>query len=313
MILPRPADRGIVVFLVLPSLAYPVRLAASLLLIVAGCAIQLATLSLLPGLLVIAAGNLLLLVRGYDNRVNPRGFVADAQWERVDVERLAELEALHRKMRRWDRSALDITNPLGVVVFLCVAVPIVLGIVLLPGLGRVAAVDAAVLLVPHWVTGTRSILTRPRLLVQIGAIRDVIAYDAKALARHRVVPLMLLSGGDVRVPDDVKFRVDIADRHEDFLGLYGQVSINEVQGASYPYFYVVLVARRGYGLGEAYRRFQPPYTLVAEFDTKGEVEVLIIRQRTTKNSGYHTTSGTARETLRQGLRLAEQVAVKAVA
>jgi len=173
------------------------------------------------------------------------------------------------------------------------------------------AVDAAVLLIPHWVTGTRSILTRPRLLVQIGTIRDVLEANATALGRHKVVPLMLLAGDTVPIPSDVKFRVDLAAHHEDFLGLYGQVSINEVQGTSYPYFYVVLVARQGYGLGPAHRRYRPPPNIVGEFDTKGEVEVLIIRQHTTENSGYHTTTGTAEEIFRQGLRLAEDVGVGA--
>jgi hypothetical protein len=311
MILPRPADRGIVVFRVLPSLAYPVRLAAALLLIAGGCAVQLATQRLLPGLVAVLLGNLLLLVKGYDNRVDARGFDAAAEWERVDFARLEQLEVMHKKMKRWDRSALDATNPLGVVVFLLVAFPLGLGVVLLSGAGRVLAVDAAVLLIPHWVTGTRSILTRPRLLVQIGTIRDVLETNAAALARHKVIPLMLLSGGKVSIPNDVKFRVDIADHHEDFLGLYGQVSINEVQGTSYPYFYVVLVARKGYGLGAAYRRYRRPHNIVAEFDTKGEVEVLIIRQYTTENSGYYTGMATAGEIFREGLHLAEAVGVGA--
>ena len=169
------------------------------------------------------------------------------------------------------------------------------------------AIDAAVLLVPHWITGTRSILTLPRLLVQIKATRDVLDSAQQGLQRHRVVPLMLLSGGDAKLPEDVKFRIDLKDRHEDFLGLYGQVSINEVQGTSYPYFYVVLVTRKGFGLGPVHRKYHPSPNIVAEFDLKGEVEVLVIRQRTTKNSGYHTNSGTAREILRQGLQLAEEV------
>jgi hypothetical protein len=307
MILPRDEDRGIVVFWVLPSLAYRLRLITSLTLIAAGCLIQLVTQSLLPGLWLLAVGNLLLLVKGYDNRVNAKGFDLDAQWEPVEFERLEQLETLHKKMRRWDRSALDLTNRLGFVVLLLVAVPITLTALWFPGAPRILAIDAAVLLIPHWITGTRSILTLPKLMVQIRATREVLDADADALRRHKLVPLMLLSGGDARIPTDVKFRVDLADRHKDFLGLYGQVSINDVQGTSYPYFYVVLVTRKGFGLGRIHRTYRPPPNLVAEFDIKGEVEVLVIRQRTTKNSGYHTSSGTAREIFRQGITLAEEI------
>lgn len=307
MILPRDEDRGIVVFWVLPSLAYRLRLIASLALIAAGCLIQIVTESLLPGLWPLVIGNLLLLVKGYDNRVSAKGLDMEAQWEPVEPARLEQLEALHKKMRRWDRSALDLTNPLGFVVLLVVAAPIAFALLMFPGAPRILAIDAAALLVPHWITGTRSILTLPKLMVQIKATRDVLDSARAALERHKLVPLMLLSGGDAKIPEDVKFRIDLAGRHEDFLGLYGQVSINDVQGTSYPYFYVVLVARKGFGLAAARRKYRPAPNIVAEFDLKGEVEVLVIRQRTTKNSGYHTNSGTAREIFRQGLTLAEKV------
>lgn len=307
-VLPRDQDRGIVVFRVLPGLRYGPRLAASFLLIGAGCLWQLAAQAILPGVLLLLAGNLLLLVRGYDNRVSLKGFDPDGRWERVEERRLADLEDLHRRMRRWDLSLLDITNPAGLVTFLVVAALLVLGLVLLPGMGRVLAADAAVLLVPHWVTGTRSILTRPKLLVQVGAIRDLLDATRERLGRHGLAVLMLLRGGDVAIPEDLKLRVDIADRHADFLGLYGQAVINDVQGTSYPYFYVVLVARRGFGLDAVHRAYEAPYNLVAELDRKREVEVLVIRQRTTKNSGYHTDTYTAREIFLEGLQLAEQAA-----
>ncbi len=313
MILPRPTDRGIVVFWVLPGLAYGVRLGASFALIAAGCLIQGVTGTLMPGLVPLVAGNLLLLVRGYDNRVALSKFDPHRAWQPVGMEKLDELEALHRRMRRWDRSALDVTNPLGLIVLLLVAVPIVAAIGMTPGVPRLLAIDAAALLGPHWVTGTRSILVRPKLEVQIEATRLVLASASEALRRHTVRLLMLLPGGEGRIPEDVKFRVDLTDRDEGFLGLYGQVVINEVQGTSYPYFYVVLVTQQGFGLGAVYREYDPPKNIVKEFNTEQEVDVLVIRQRTTKKSGYHTKPAAAAEILRQGLALAEQVAVKAPA
>jgi hypothetical protein len=309
MILPRREDRGIVVFWLLPALGYGHRLAASFALLAIGFLIQLVSRSLMPGVLVLLGGNLLLLVRGYDNRVKISRFDPDREWQPVALEKLRELEELHRRMRRWDRSALDVTNPLGLIVLLLVAVPIVVAI----GAGGVAqllGVDAAVLLGPHWVTGTRSILVRPKLLVQIKTLRGVLDGAREALRSHIVRLLMLLPGGETRIPQDVKFRVDLAGRDERFLGLYGQVVINEVQGTSYPYFYVVLVAKRGFGLERASQEYDPPRNVVKEFKTEGEVEVLVIRQRTTKKSGYHTKPAVADQILREGLALAERVAVK---
>jgi hypothetical protein len=116
---------------------------------------------------------------------------------------------------------------------------------------------------------------------------------------------MLLSGGDeARIPDDIKLKVALADQHPDFMGLYGQVVTNDVQGTSYPYFYVVLVAKRGYGLGRL--QVDAPTYAVVELAPTEEVDVLIIRQFTTDRSGYHTDADRAAAIFQTGLRVAER-------
>ncbi len=319
MILPTRSDRGTVVFWLLPALQYDTRLVTSFAAIAGGLAVQLAVARLVPGIVLVAIGNLLLLVKGYDNRVDTGAFQADVHWQRVGMEKLGELRELDRKMRRWDRSLLDVTNPLGALVFVVVvgllAVAVVFGVVLSVETGgvlgdrvRVLAVSAAVLLVPHWVTGVRSILRRPGLLVRIEAMETVLDRANRRLKDHEVTLLMLLGGGKEQMPEDVKFKVDIAGRDPDFLGLYGQVVINEVQGTSYPYFYVVLVARRGFGLRDAFDRYVSGGRITKEFKVEKEVEVMVIRQHTTKRSGYHTKPAMASEIFYRGLDLAEQVA-----
>ena len=89
------------------------------------------------------------------------------------------------------------------------------------------------------------------------------------------------------------------------------VVINEVQGTSYPYFYVVLVARKGYGLRDAYRGHKPGDDVTKEFKYEGGVEVMVLRQHTTERSGYHTKPAVANSVFYEGLDLAEEVAVKA--
>lgn len=309
MILPDRQDRGIVVFLLLPSVAYGTRLIASFGLIAVGLVIQVVTGTFLAGCVPLIAGNILLLVKGYDNRVDPGQFDPELHWEPVELSKLQEIKELDQKIRRWDRSALDISNPLGVVVFLLVAAPIVAVAFLYPGAPRLLALDAAVLLAPHWITGIRSILVRPKLVVQIDAIESVLNDAEERLSRHTVTLMMLLGEGEARIPEDIKFKVELADHHEDFLGLYGQAVLNDVQGTSYPYFYVVLVARKGYGLGDAYRKYHPPKNITKEYKPQGEVEVMVIRQHTTETKGYHTKPAHARTILFAGLDVAEQVAV----
>ena len=311
MILPQRQDRGIVVFLVLPSLAYERRMVLSFAMIATGFALQFLTGGLLPGVLLLAAGNLLLLVKGYDNRVDFGAFDPDTHWERVERTKLAEIRALDAKIKKWDLTALDASNPLGVVVFIFVAGALALPAVMTTGRLQMLAIDALVLLVPHWLTGIRSAMRTPGLLVRIDTVESVLGHAVRRLQRHRVTLLMLLKGREAKIPEDVKFKVDVEGQHPDFLGLYGQVVLNEVQGTSYPYFYVVLVAREGFSLKDAFQRFRPEDKVTKEFKREGNVEVMVIRQHTTKKSGYHSKPEMANRLFSAGLGVAERVAAKA--
>jgi hypothetical protein len=306
MILPQQQDRAVVVFHVWPSLAYGTRLAGSFGLMAAGLVAQVLTAHVLPGVVLLAIGSLLLLVRGYDNRIDFTPYDPAAEWERVELQRLDDLQKLHQGMRHWDTSALDVSNKLGVVLFVLIGGGMTAGAVFLRGPLQILVIDAMVLLLPHWLTGIRSILVLPKMMVRVNTIHDLLD-SAWGLADHEVHLLMLLRGGGTKVPDDVKFKVDIKGHHEDFLGLYGQVVLNEVQGKSYPYFYVVLVARLGFGLEAASRKFSVPPNMVCELNLQDQVEVMVIRQQTTKTSGYHTKPADAQRILAEGLRVAERV------
>lgn len=311
-VLPDTEQRGVVVFRVWKSLDYRPRLLVSFGLIAAGLVIQLVTESFWAGVAPLLAGNLLLLVSGYDNRVDFGKFQHDTHWERVEMERLDQLVELDRKMRKWDADVLDVTSGRGAFVGLLVAAGLAAGAWYFDGDARILFGDGLVLLIPHWVTGVRSILRKPKLMVRVDIIRSVLDATADLLDPHTVELMMLLRGGEdpeaAKLPEDVKFKVDIAGHHEDFLGLYGQVVINDVQGKSYPYFYVVIVAKDGYGLREVEDGFQAPKGMTAEFSRQDNVEVFVLRQHTTKTSGYHTTSGKAAQILREGFGVAEQVA-----
>ncbi len=308
MILPDKQDRGVVVFLVWPSLSYGTRMAVCFVLVVAGFVLEFLTRELFPGVVAIAVGNLLLLVKGYDNRIDFGAFDPEAHWERVEREKLHELKALDAKIKRWDRTGLEVTNPLGLFAFIIVAGGIAAVIVTGSGITRMLGIDAAILFIPHWMTGIRSALRTPGLLIRIEAIESVLERAAHRLAKHRVTLLMLLTGSEAKLPEDVKFKVDIEGQHPDFLGLYGQVVLNDVQGTSYPYFYVVLVAKDGFGLRDAFKRYRPDSDITKEFKQEDKVEVLVIRQYTTEKSGYHTKPLAASSIFYAGLNVAEEVA-----
>ncbi len=308
MILCRREDRAVVVFLFWQSLPYGTRFLLSFALIAVGLGIQLTMLWFMAGFVVIAAGNLLLLVRGYDNRVDFGAFDPATEWTRINIGKLDELHELDRKIREWDVSAVDVTNNLGAALFVLFAAGLGAAAYLSRGLLQILVLDAIILFLPHWLTGIRSILIRPKIITKVSFIKELLEEARSELNDHRVDLMALLQGERAKIPEDLKFKIDINNRHEDFLGLYGQVVINEVQGSSYPYFYVVLLARRGYGLREVYERFRTPEKVTKEFKVQDEVELIVIRQRTTKKSGFHTKSQDASRIFREGLALAAAAA-----
>ena len=308
MILPKEEDRSIVSFWIYGGLAYRVRLFVAFTLIVVGLLLQATLEMFVPGAVCLLAGTLLLLVRGFHNRVEFGKYDPDAHWETVPIERLDELQEMDRKMIRWDRSLMDISNPLGMLVFVMLTGGLVAGAVLTQGLVSYLFLDAMILLLPHWITGQRRLLRLPGLLIQVKSLSKVLHAARERLGKHSVAVNMLLRGGDTAIPEDVKFKINIAEHDPDFLGLYGQTVLNAVQGTSYPYFYVVLVAKKGFGLRKVFDRYEEPDRITAEFKNQDNVEVLVIRQHTTRRSGYHTKDTAARRIFEEGLTLAEQVA-----
>lgn len=292
---PVAADtRGIVVFLVWPSLPYTIRMVLGLLLVAAGLILQMVTASFWSGAGPVLAGNLLLLVRGYNNRVDVKRFSPGAEWETVGREQLDEVIRLDKSIRSWDRSLIDVTSVMGIILFVVIAVVLAFAAVILTGFARVIALDAMLLLLPHWLTGVRRILRFPKVVVRAKALEEVLDGAVDMVKDYQLDIMMLLKGDkELRVPDDIKFRVTFAGQDEDFLGLYGQVVINDVQGRSYPYFYVVIVARKGYGLERVSGNFDPPEKMTKEFGADAEVEFIVLRQQTTKTSGYHTKTADA--------------------
>jgi len=310
MLLPKADERSIVVFKLWPSMAYNRRLSISFSLIALGLILQSVTLSFWTGLVVLIAGNALLLVSGYDNRVDFGRYDPDAEWQRINEDKLNELKKLDRMMKKWDFSTLDITSALGLFIFLLVAGILGIGVIFYSGPLRILLLDAAVLLLPHWMTGIRRIQRLPRITLRINMIQDLLITLRDQLDRHRVHLMMLLTAGETKLPKDLKFKVDVSGHHPDFLGLYGQVVLNMVQGTAYPYFYIVMVSKQGFGLWNVFQEYSPPSGLIKEFKNQGKVEVLVIRQHTTKKSGYHTKFPVAQQILKEGLAVAEKAAAK---
>ncbi len=300
-----------VVFWLMRDLAYGRRMLLAFGLIVLGFGLQWYTGEIFSGVIPLIAGNALLLVKGYDNRVEFGSFNPSRQWQTVPRERLAELEDFDRKIRQWDRSFLDISNIRGKA-SLAALILVLFGLLQWiqdnPGYSRlmIIPVDIVILFVPHWFTGTRRILRLPGLLIKAETLEQVLK-DVTPEEKGFQVEILMLLKGESRLPEDIKLKLMPENAPENFLGLYGQVVINNVQGKSYPYFYVVLVGRPGLGLSDIRQKMNPPGEILVEYKEQDGVEVLVIRQFTTRKSGYHTSRDRVDQLLRLGLEQAESL------
>ena len=311
------AEQGIVVFKLWKSLAYKKRILLGSLLIIAGLFLQVLSQKLLPGVVIVFLGNLFLLPSGYDNRVKIGKYNPNAVWEEVAKSKLTEFLNVDRKIRKWDRSSMDISSGLGFFTFIILAVVLVVLFLVSQGDNNkpleILSVNGALLLVPIWFSGMRF---RYRIIKVHQKINLILKLLSKEEVENSIKPhdldFYFLMGGqeEAKVPVDVKFRINIANRHPGFLGLYGQIVLNYVQNTSYPYFYMVLVAKQKFGLDRVYKNYVPDKKIIKEYKIQSDVEVLVIRQSTTIGRGYHTKDKQILNIFSEGLRLAEQAAVK---
>lgn len=305
-------EQGIVIFHIWKSLTYKARLGLSVLLILSGLVLQFEMFHFFPGALLVLIGNLLLLVKGYDTRTNLKSFKHDAEWVPTSEDQLVNIISLYKKMRSWDRSALDITSGLGFLVFFIFLVIIVLLFALHPFSSfhgtLIVAINVAILLIPHWFTGTKRITTDPKLENKMKLYLELMKNFKETLREDTIKYLMLIQESNEKIPLDVKMQIKFKNQPDDFLGVYAQIALNNVQGADYPYFYVVLVAKENSTLlGGIFDSLEMPDQVLKELKRENEVEIIVIRQVTTKTSGYHTNAKAMAKIFETGILSARKI------
>jgi hypothetical protein len=109
-------------------------------------------------------------------------------------------------------------------------------------------------------------------------------------------------------PNDARVLVKFREAPEEFIGLQGQISINTVKSKQYPYFYVVLLARPAFGLLKKFKSLKVSLEKVTiEQKRAGEVDVIVMRQHTTKTAGYHTNRKAQDYILQNGIRIVKEL------
>jgi hypothetical protein len=319
MFLPEPQRRGEIQFIFAKSLPYHRRLAIVLGLLAAGFLLQALVpygFALVAGAAFLLAATLLAVVAGFSNA--PDEVTGAEEWRGATLEQLQRVLTIARKSRHWDQSALDITCATGGTVFVAVLAVSSLLVLLLwnnhqERLAIAVGLDVGVLVLPHWMTGVRRILTNDPLTVKINLFVSLIdLWEPDRREDETIHPQMQVRrcrGGEI--PCDAKLVLRFAGLGEAFLGLQVQVVLNRVEGSDYPYLYCVLVARPSLGMLDRVER-APIKSIVTEADRKeaDNVDVLVVRQKTTKTSGYHTGAAACRDIFLFALGLCRQLGVR---
>lgn len=310
-ILPDPRRQGDIKFIFFKKLAYITRIKFILGLFVVGLLTQL-LLNFWFGLAYLGLATALSLIEGYADKARLKGA---EEWKQVTPDEYKKVKSKQKQLEKWDRDCFDITNSLGVAIFVSVALfCFVIWIMLeCDGQERLALFwgwDVFVILAPHWITGTRSFLRKDRLIIKIELLEKIMDY-LRSPSDIQVLPMLSVRQAekDGRVPIDARLMVRYLDAPKDFLGLQIQVSINSVQGKDYPYLYCVLIAKPDKRIlnfdDETIRKL--PRNISFEKRTTSDVDVIVIRQRTTRTSGYYTKLRASRFIVQTSLNLMRQL------
>jgi hypothetical protein len=235
------------------------------------------------------------------------------EWRGAEAEHLAKVIRINDKSKSWDQSFLDVTCGLGCLGFILAVGAVIGGTMILGAMDQESLaltwlLDGSILLPPHWITGVRSVLTNDPLTVKARMLLEVVnAWQPEARPGEKMLPQMeVLNTPDGQIPMDAKMVLQMESLGKDFLGLQIQVCLNNVQGADYPYLYCVLVARPALKINQQLSP-EAPSGIVVEPKSQEDVEILIVRQFTTKTSGYHTDTATALRIFNYALDLARQL------
>ncbi|MBN1782156.1 hypothetical protein JW948_13570 [bacterium] len=307
---PAPELQGDIHFVLMKSMPYRLRMFAIVVVMLLGVALEM-MVNYWLGLAVLFFGTLMGMIRGY--RAKPK-MKRGETWSRVTPDEFKKIKEKEKQLKKWDRDAFDITNGLGcLVLFLSI-----LGFCLLFYVtfrlfdNRIAGyvmLNGAVVLFPHWITGVRTYLKKDSLILKIRHLEHIM----KALSANsevQVQPMLSVEktqdGKDI--PKDARLMIRLLNAPEGFMGIQVQISINNVQGTDYPYLYCVLLARSENRIFDTATTRSPSRKVVVERSSSEGTDIVVVRQKTTKNSGYHTTKPASLFVVAAALGLAREYA-----
>ncbi len=284
-------------FYVLKKLSYPKRMVLYLLLIGVGFLLQVLTMKVWPGAILLIFATIVNMARSFDSISSHKSFANDSEWTQVEMEQIRKIEELNKKMSSWNKDFLVISNGRGISGFVLMvfvlffaygilSINMALGIIV-----KILVTDAVVLILPLWFSGISTTPKQENLSIKADFINKLEGFfqNIKKEGENFKPALILARSKDGEcIPKDCRFSIAFDNKPVDFYGIQAQININSVEGRRYPYFYCVIAAKAGFGLEKYSGKIQAPQNITVEFEGDSKADVIVIRQYTTNTSGYHT-------------------------
>mgnify|MGYP000923934960 CR=1 FL=1 len=291
---PLPEDQDVIKFHFFKNLTYTTRMLMYSVCITAGFLLQIITVSAWPGAFLLILASLLIMIKGLSAK--PSIEVRKSSWTRTSMDKIRQINQIKQSINKWDKDALDISNKLGCATFILVFAVISLicvGVAVRVS-GRVAGIfiiDSIILIAPIWFNGMRIKGHQELLYIKTDIIVELEEYfEMLKKPGENFIPSMVLAKDNEgkEFPTDCRFNIVFDNAPAHFYGIQAQININSVNSTNYPYFYCVITAKKGFGLERYVKKLAIPKGIITEFSKDADAEVIVIRQRTTKTSGYHT-------------------------
>ncbi len=295
------------VYLLFDKITPQLRGALSILLISTGFLFQLSAKNILVGLPFIIACLVLNLMKGISiKRVSPR----ELKWQEVTPQKIERVHAQCKRIKKFRSGDLGCL----VAFFVFIIFALSFGLPFLKELSSIpfpliaAIINIIILFSGLAVTGRKSAWMPHALDIKTEIVgRMLNSPIIKNDPMLQAIPYLEMGKTkEGSFPNDVRILIKFKDAPSAFIGLQGQISMNTVKSRNYPYFYVVLIAKHDFNLFEKFGRHSVE-KLVIEHKKTEEVDVIVVRQRTTKTSGYHTNTQMQDYILVNGFKLVKEL------
>jgi hypothetical protein len=295
-------------YIILDEIKPRLRSALSFILVMIGYALQVTGHNFFIGLPFLIGCFLINLIKG----ISIKGETApEYVWEEVTPERIDLVYEHCQKIKKFKSAGMGCFMGLifGTIFLFSVLAPALTGKNgILPFSLTIAIIDTIILFAGLFVSGNKSAWMPNNMDVKTTAVRRLISLPVITKDPSlKVAPFLEIGKTKTgSFPHDTRMLVRFTDAPESFIGVQGQISINNVKSTAYAYFYTVIIAKHDFDL---FKKLSQPELRDITIENKKteEVDVVVIRQTTTKTSGYYTDDKVQNYILENSISLAKKM------